>query len=92
MQSRAVRLLEPERLRDSCNTDVWVQSRVVLRAARAHLSVWCGAALVRECCTLSMCTSLVTDGACRVHDHRRVPLPNGSDHALSRPFLPTAQE
>ena len=37
--------------------------------SRDLMSVRCGAVLVRECCTLSMCTSLFTDG--------------WSDHALS---------
>ena len=30
--------------------------------SRVLLSVWCGAALVRECCTLSMCPSLFRTG------------------------------
>ena len=37
-----------ERLRDSCNTDVWEQSRVVLRAAR-------GACPLSECVCVCMC-------------------------------------
>ena len=64
--------------------------------SRVHVSVRSGAALERVCCTLSVCTFFFQrkkgDALCILTEKSLTPFPTGSNHAHSRPFLPTNQE